>query len=320
MIAHTHVTVPEGFHLEAAGPELLADGSPRFVRLVADALDPAEQSSPLRAIAWRDVPSPFIGAPPMPSELLARFLFNLAHEVPIGAFRASIDFAYDGDRPIEGVFAQWARGLAEALAYQGETHPPIDTPPSTDTRAILAAIGEVQNTMSKTSDALADLSAADAELKAEVDAAVAKLAALPQAIAEAVSNALADAGVSDADNATAGEAAVTATKGLTAEIDAAINPAPPPPPPPAPSFAPTSISGTVGVALTGSFSATGLTGPVTYSAADVPPDWSIAGDGTISGTPSSAATGDIVLTATDSATPPVVVTTTVAYSIAAPSA
>lgn len=72
------------------------------------------------------------------------------------------------------------------------------------------------------------------------------------------------------------------------------------PPPPSPvTFAPSLPGGTVGVAYSTTFvGATGGTAPFTYSATGLPPGLSLSGT-TVAGTPTTAGTFDVTLTATD---------------------
>lgn len=77
---------------------------------------------------------------------------------------------------------------------------------------------------------------------------------------------------------------------------------PPPPPPPAPiAFSASLPNGTVGVAYSASFpAATGGTGAFTYTATGLPAGLSLAGT-TVSGTPTTAGSYPVTITATDEA-------------------
>lgn len=186
----------------------------------------------------------------------------------------------DDGPPSADVAAERLIGALTAVAENGlhihiHHHSPIppDGPPPPFVGQILAAIQGISSNMSKTSDAIADLSAADDELATELKALLADVQGFPAVLQKA----LADAGVDDATNATAVEAAATVTKTFTASILAALNPNPPT----SVQISPAEIDGTVGTAVSGQFTAN-LDGNLTWSATDAPPDFTINADGTFS--------------------------------------
>lgn len=84
------------------------------------------------------------------------------------------------------------------------------------------------------------------------------------------------------------------------------------------STSPLSLSGTVGTALTGSFSTSGGTAPYVYAVNDAsaPADFSLTPEGSYSMGAAAAEAGTINLTVTDSASPANTATVPVTFSIA----
>lgn len=125
-------------------------------------------------------------------------------------------------------FARSAAGAERiAAALNRSSYPPDETPPSSDTRLILAAIQELKPLMSKTSDALNDLKSADDELAGEVDQLVTAVEAFPGQQAQAVADALTAAGVDDDANAAAVAAATAGAQAMADKIKAVLSPTPP---------------------------------------------------------------------------------------------
>lgn len=196
------------------------------------------------------------------------------------------------DQADPGTIDGWRLGLARVK------HPPADhgAPPSADTRLILAGLLEVKHTMTKTTDALGRLTAADEELKQEVALIVQDVDNFPSRITEAVTKALAAAGIDDETAAAAIDAATETAKGLSASIKARLEPTPPAV---VIVITPTSISGVIGQALTGLFSADGGAGPYTFSSPDAPAGLTVSSDGSWSASLTDAATGAFSVVATD---------------------
>lgn len=177
-------------------------------------------------------------------------------------------------------------------------HSAEGAPPASDIGTILAALREVENTMSKVLAALAAQSSADDALAAEITALVAVVQGFAAQEASDLQKALAAAGVDDDANAAIVDASTARIKAFADQIAAALPSATPAPGPV--TVTPLSISGAAGSPVTGQLSATGGTGPYTFAASDNPGDINVASDGTISGTPQSAEAGNFDVTATDS--------------------
>lgn len=207
----------------------------------------------------------------------------------------------------------------DVLADVAFTYPPDGMPPTSDTRLILAAIERLNLTMTDLTQAEADEAAAVGGVIAELQKISGELTTVSQQLTAALASGDQAAAQKAADQLEASaKALAAATTAAQAGDPLNLAPPPPPPPPPAPPvISPTSITGQAGVALSGSFTLDPpVDGPVTWTATDVPPDFSIASDGTISGTPAEAEAGDLKVSATD-ATGALISEADVSYSISA---
>lgn len=173
--------------------------------------------------------------------------------------------------------------------------------------------------MTQLSDAIATLTADDAQLESEINEVLTKLAQVPGEIAAAVQKALDDAGV---DAATARDAVIaidTGVKEAIAKVTAALAPAPPPPVD-SPLLVDTSgfSDGQVGAAYTGSLAISGGTGPYSVQV-DTPTVSGLTMDsnGAVTGTPDTEGSVSFSGTVADSATPNAHQTFSVSFSVAA---
>lgn len=172
--------------------------------------------------------------------------------------------------------------------------------------------------MTQLSDALAQLTADDAQLESEINDVLGKLAQVPGEIAAAVQAALDAANV---DAATARDAVIAIDAGVKAAIDkvtAALNPGPLPPT--APTLTTTSLPDAVtGQAYSGQIEFAGGTGNVTVTNLPTDNGVTINADGTVTGTPAADTTSNFSVSFQDSADPPMTGSGTVSLvSAAAP--
>lgn len=177
---------------------------------------------------------------------------------------------------------------------------------------LLAEIQLLRTQMSATDDALARLKADVAAEADQVKALNVYLQGLPTVIREAVTDALNTSGGNAQAMADQLNQLANTVEADTASIATGVKGAPQGP---AITVTPTSLTGTAGAALTGSFTASGGASPYTFAATGAPADITVGPDGTISGTPSAAESGSFTVTATD--TDGATGTATVSFDIAA---
>jgi len=168
------------------------------------------------------------------------------------------------------------------------------------------------------SQEISNLQAAEAKFESDVQAQT--LASINAQVGPAVTAALAAAGVTS-DAFTALAARVTAIEQDEAAADANIPPAPPAPPAPLVISTTSLADAVVGTPYTASIATTGGTGNVTLDVTGLPAGLVSDASGNITGTATGApGPSTVSVSATDSATPPVNVTSTLTLTVDAAAA